>query len=93
MLPEVVTASEALGLHHLRAIAVTTAQRSPAAPTLPTISEAGVPSYEAEIWSGLSVPAGVSKEIIFAAAHRDAKVLQAPDVIKQLDQSGIPSAH
>ncbi len=42
----------------LRAIAVTSAERSPAFPQLPTVSEAGVPGYTAESWYGLFAPAG-----------------------------------
>ncbi|MBI3705509.1 MAG: tripartite tricarboxylate transporter substrate binding protein [Rhizobiales bacterium] len=45
----------------LRALAVTSAQRSAAFPDLPTISEAGVPGYAAESWYGLYAPAGTSE--------------------------------
>ncbi len=48
----------------LRAIAVTSATRSPAYPQLPTIAEAGVPGYEAIAWYGVMAPAGTPSEII-----------------------------
>ena len=48
----------------LRAIAVTSAERSPAYPELPSIAEAGVPGYVAESWYGLYVPAGTPAEVI-----------------------------
>ena len=48
----------------LRAVAVTTAGRSPAFPDLPTVTEAGVPGYAAEGWYGLYAPAGTSREAI-----------------------------
>lgn len=48
----------------LRAIAVTSAERSPAFPELPTVSEAGVPGYAAESWYGLFAPAGTPADII-----------------------------
>jgi tripartite-type tricarboxylate transporter receptor subunit TctC len=48
----------------LRAIAVTSAQRSPVFPQLPTVAEAGVPGYAAESWYGLFAPAGTPPEII-----------------------------
>src|SRR5712664_978737 len=48
----------------LRALAVTSAQRSPAFPQLPTVSEAGVPGYAAEAWYGLFAPARTPREII-----------------------------
>jgi tripartite-type tricarboxylate transporter receptor subunit TctC len=48
----------------LRAIAVTSAERSPAFPDLPSIAEAGVPGYAAESWYGLYVPAGTPAAVI-----------------------------
>jgi tripartite-type tricarboxylate transporter receptor subunit TctC len=48
----------------LRALAVTSAQRSPAFPQLPTVAEAGVPGYVAESWYGLFAPAKTTPEII-----------------------------
>jgi tripartite-type tricarboxylate transporter receptor subunit TctC len=48
----------------VRALGVTGLKRSPVLPELPTISEAGVPGFEVITWSGVVVPAGVSKEIV-----------------------------
>jgi tripartite-type tricarboxylate transporter receptor subunit TctC len=48
----------------LRALAVTSAQRSPAFPDLPTVAEAGVPGYAAESWYGLFAPAGTPGDVI-----------------------------
>jgi tripartite-type tricarboxylate transporter receptor subunit TctC len=48
----------------LRALAVTSSERSPAFANLPTVAEAGVPGYDAEAWYGLFVPAKTSPEII-----------------------------
>lgn len=48
----------------LRALAVTSAERSPAFPDLPTVSEAGVPGYDAEAWYGLFAPAKTPPAII-----------------------------
>jgi tripartite-type tricarboxylate transporter receptor subunit TctC len=48
----------------LRAIAVTSAERSPAFPQLPTVAEGGVPGYAAESWYGLFAPAGTPREVI-----------------------------
>lgn len=50
--------------NRLRALAVTSAQRSNAYPNLPTIAEAGVPGYAAESWYGIYVPAGTPATII-----------------------------
>jgi tripartite-type tricarboxylate transporter receptor subunit TctC len=48
----------------LRALAVTSAQRSPAFPDLPTVAEAGVPGYSAESWYGLFAPAKTPADVI-----------------------------
>jgi tripartite-type tricarboxylate transporter receptor subunit TctC len=48
----------------LRALAVTSAERSPAFPDLPTVSEAGVPGYDAEAWYGLFAPAKTPPGVI-----------------------------
>jgi tripartite-type tricarboxylate transporter receptor subunit TctC len=48
----------------LRAFGVTTTERSPARPDVPTVAQAGVPGYAAESWYGLYVPAGTPVELI-----------------------------
>jgi tripartite-type tricarboxylate transporter receptor subunit TctC len=48
----------------LKAYSITAARRSPLAPGLPTMSEAGVPGYQASIWNGLLVPAGTPMPIV-----------------------------
>ncbi|MBA2961416.1 MULTISPECIES: Bug family tripartite tricarboxylate transporter substrate binding protein [Ramlibacter] len=48
----------------VRALAVTSAQRLPSLPGVPTIAEAGVPGYEMEIWFGLMAPPGVSPQVL-----------------------------
>src|ERR1700741_2587873 len=48
----------------LRALAVTTGQRSPSVPELPTVSEAGLPGFEATTWHGVVVPASVPSSLV-----------------------------
>jgi tripartite-type tricarboxylate transporter receptor subunit TctC len=67
----------------LRALAVTSAQRSPAFPQLPTVSEAGVPGYAAEAWYGLFAPARTPREIIERLNKSVAKAVQS-DAFKRL---------
>jgi tripartite-type tricarboxylate transporter receptor subunit TctC len=67
----------------LRAIAVTSVERSPAFPQLPTVAEAGVPGYAAESWYGLFAPAGTPSEII-DRLNRSAAVAVRSDVFKKL---------
>ncbi|MBI4189774.1 MAG: tripartite tricarboxylate transporter substrate binding protein [Betaproteobacteria bacterium] len=72
----------------LRGIAVTSAKRSPAAPDLPTVSEAGVSGFEAGPWHGVVAPAGTPKEIITRLSGELAKIMNNPDVRKQLSAEG-----
>jgi hypothetical protein len=48
----------------LKALAVTSARRSPAAPELPTVAESGLPGYEAIAWNGLLAPAGTPPDVM-----------------------------
>jgi tripartite-type tricarboxylate transporter receptor subunit TctC len=64
MFTTVASAASLIEAGQLRALAVTSAERSPAFPQLPTVAEAGVPGYEAESWYGLFAPAKTPKEVI-----------------------------
>jgi tripartite-type tricarboxylate transporter receptor subunit TctC len=72
----------------LRALAVTSARRSPAVPDLPTVAEAGVPGYEATSWFGLIAPAGTPKEIVNKFSTTVAKILGTPEVRERLSSQG-----
>ena len=67
----------------LRALAVTSAERSPAFPNLPTVAEAGVPGYDAEAWYGLFAPAKTPPEII-DRLNKAAAVAVKADAFKKL---------
>ena len=70
-------------------IAVTTAKRSPELPNVPTITEAGVPGYEATSWSGLWSVAGTPQPILDKLHASLTKVLKDPAVAKKIaDQGG-----
>ena len=72
----------------LRALAVTTARRSPAVPELPTLSEAGVPGYESSTWHAWLAPAGTARPIVDKLSAELAKAAKAPDVIARLSPDG-----
>ncbi|HEY3048436.1 MAG TPA: tripartite tricarboxylate transporter substrate binding protein [Polaromonas sp.] len=72
----------------LRAIAVTTAKRSPELPDVPTIAEAGVPGYEATSWFGLFVPAGTPPAVISKLNTAIVKVLAKADIKKKINEQG-----
>lgn len=79
----------------LKALAVTSAQRSPALPDVPTLAEAGGPSlkgFDASSWFGLLAPAGTPPEVINRIQQEVAKSLATPAVKeKLLAQGAIPS--
>lgn len=68
----------------IRALAVTTATRSAAAPNLPTIQEAGVKGYEAGSWFGLAAPKGVPADVIRKLSAETDRILKLPDVKERL---------
>jgi tripartite-type tricarboxylate transporter receptor subunit TctC len=72
----------------LRALAVTTAKRSPELPDVPTIAEAGVPGYEATSWFGMLAPAGTPAPIVARLHGALVKVLAQPEVKKKLAEQG-----
>ena len=64
MFTTVASAASLIAAGQLRALAVTTVERSPAFPELPTVAEAGVPGYAAESWYGLFAPAKTPQDVI-----------------------------
>ena len=64
MFTPVASAASLIAAGQLRALAVTTVERSPAFPELPTVAEAGVPGYAAESWYGLFAPAKTPQDFI-----------------------------
>ena len=68
----------------VRALAVTTAQRSRLMPELPTIAEVGVPGFEATTWHGVLVPVGTPAPIVNRLNAEINRALQMPDVRERL---------
>jgi tripartite-type tricarboxylate transporter receptor subunit TctC len=77
----------------LRALAVSTAQRSPFLPDLPTVAETGVSGYDTSAWYALLAPTGTPKEAIERMNTESAKVLTLPDVKSRLDATGMVIYH
>jgi len=73
----------------LRALAVTVTRRSPAAPDVPTMQEAGVPGFEITNWFGVYVPAGTPKGVIVKLNTGMSRVLNLPDVKQRLADQGL----
>lgn len=68
----------------LKALAVTSAKRTPIAPEIPTLSEAGVPGYEMISWFGVVMPAGTPPDIVKRIQGELTTVLNDPKVREQL---------
>jgi tripartite-type tricarboxylate transporter receptor subunit TctC len=64
----------------LKALAITSTRRSPLLPNVPTVAEAGVPGYEADLWLGLIAPAAAPPAIVSRLNGETVKVLRRPDV-------------
>jgi tripartite-type tricarboxylate transporter receptor subunit TctC len=73
----------------LRALAVSTAKRSPALPDLPTLQEAGVRGYEYNAWNGVFAPRSTRRDVIDVNHAALQKVLADADVKRQFENQGL----
>ncbi len=73
----------------LRALGVTSAKRSAAAPDIPTIAEQGLPGFEAVSWFALFVPAGTPRPVIDKLQAEVKRTLELPGVGKRLAEIGL----
>lgn len=72
----------------LTALAMSTAQRSPAMPDLPTVAEQGFPGYESTQWVGLLAPRGTAPTILARLHGEFVRVLNLPEVRERLSSAG-----
>ncbi|HSU62492.1 MAG TPA: tripartite tricarboxylate transporter substrate binding protein [Burkholderiales bacterium] len=76
----------------LRALAVSTPQRSPDLPDVPTAAEAGVPGYQATLWLNLAAPAGTPGEIVQRVYAETAKALQDAELQQSFRAAGVEAS-
>ena len=76
----------------LRAIAISTAARSPAIADLPTVAEAGVPGYESSLWYGVLLPARTHSTIVARLNQTINAILREPDVNERFASLGAEPA-
>ena len=76
----------------LKALGVTSPQRTPAAPDVPTIAESGLPGYEVFAWNGVFVPAGTPKAIIAQLNEEIRKAMQLPQVRDKFSAQGFAAS-
>jgi tripartite-type tricarboxylate transporter receptor subunit TctC len=72
----------------VKALAVTSTTRSPAAPDLPTVAESGVPGFEVIGWNGLVVPARTPKDVVAKLNAELKKALDQPDAKERFAAQG-----
>ena len=72
----------------LRALAVTTAQRSTALPDVPTLAEAGMEGFNVSAWFGVAAPAGLPAPVATRLADALQKVVQQPEVAAAMQRQG-----
>ena len=73
----------------LRALAVTTKDRSPLVPQLPSMQEAGVPDFDITSWQGYFGPAGMPREIVTRLNAEIRKIIEKPEIKSQLATLGM----
>ena len=76
----------------LRLLAVTTAERSPLVPGVPSMAEAGVPGYDADTWYGLFAPAGTPREIVDMLSQRVDRIVKSAEIRELYAKAGLEPA-
>lgn len=72
----------------LRALAVTSAKRSPELPELPTVAEAGIKGYDVTAWFGVAGPKGMPRDVVLKLHSELLRILKNPEVQKLLLNAG-----
>lgn len=84
-----VTAVPQVKAGRVRALAVTSPQRSPLLPDVPTAQEAGLPAFEAYSWLGIVMPAGVAKDVASKMQDEVLRILDLPEVKEKMAAMGL----
>lgn len=72
----------------MRALGVTTRERSTNAPDLPTFAESGLPKFDVSAWTGIFVPAGTPKAIVDRLNAETARIVNDPAYVAQIKNMG-----
>ena len=72
----------------LRALAMTSAKRSPAAPEIPTLQEQGFKGFETGSWFGVHVPAGTPRDIVAKLHAETLRAIGLPDIRNRMQAEG-----
>ena len=77
----------------LRALAVTTPQRNPSFPDIPTAAEAGVAGYDFSSWGGVFAPARTPRAIVKSSTPRSSRHSATPELSKRFGDMGLVAKH
>lgn len=72
----------------VKALAVTTRQRSKALPDVPTLAESGLPDFDVSAWFGLAAPAGLPAALVASFEQALQKIMRDPEVIRVMESRG-----
>lgn len=87
-----VVASPFIESGKVRALAVTSAKRTPQLPNVPTMAESGVPGYDLQSWQAIFAPAGVPAPILGRLQTEVAKILKSPEIVERLGKLGMEAS-
>jgi tripartite-type tricarboxylate transporter receptor subunit TctC len=73
----------------LRGLAVSSKTRSPFAPDLPTVAEAGVPGFDVSVWFGVVAPSGTPKVVVSRLNAEINRILKLPGVVELFHKQGV----
>lgn len=76
----------------LKALAVTSSERSPAAPNVPTFAESGLPGYEVFAWNGIVAPIGTPKVVVARLSEELRDAMKLPQVKEKFSAQGFSAA-
>ena len=87
--PPIALAQSFIKSGRLRALAVTSPQRAPSMPDVPTVAELGAPGFDSSIWYALVMPSKTPKPIMESLAAQFVKVTEMPEVAEKLKSQGL----
>jgi tripartite-type tricarboxylate transporter receptor subunit TctC len=73
----------------LKALGVSSKKRTPLAPEVPSVNEAGVPGYDVTVWFGVLTVAGTPREIVQRLNAEMVKVLTSPEIKERFGKTGV----
>ncbi len=88
MFPTIIGGMPNIKSGSMRPIAVTSAKRSSSLPDIPTVSESGIPGFEAVSWGGVMGPAGLPSDIVKRLNTEIIRILKLPDIAEKMTSLG-----